>query len=221
MTPYHFLHSDTYDPFFHKIKNHIVSNARSARKSDKGFTLVEMLVATALFVIVMLVSVNTLLALVQANRKAQSLQSVIENLNVSLDSMEREIRMGTNFHCGISPPYNSTNDCPNGDTVFAFEPYGNLPTDIPYVYRLNGTQIEKSENGGIVFSPITAPEISIDRMRFYVVGSTPGCRPYPCTGNTDQPRVVVVIKGTAPIRGGSAVTPFHIQITAVQRVLDI
>ena len=72
----------------------------SVLKSDKGFTLVEMIVAVALFAVVMLISVGTLLALVGANRKAQALQSVINNLNITLDGMVRAIRMGGNFHCG-------------------------------------------------------------------------------------------------------------------------
>src|SRR3989344_8697452 len=58
-----------------------------ATSSLRGFTLVEMIVAIALFSIVMVVSVGALLALVTANRKAQALQSVMNNLNIALDGM--------------------------------------------------------------------------------------------------------------------------------------
>ena len=63
--------------------------------ADSGFTLVEMIVAVALFAVVMLISVAALLALVDANRKAQALQSVMNNLNIALDGMVRSVRMGS------------------------------------------------------------------------------------------------------------------------------
>ena len=54
-----------------------------------------MIVSVALFAIVMLVCVSTLLALTAANRKVHALQSVMDNLNVTLDGMVRDIRMGS------------------------------------------------------------------------------------------------------------------------------
>ena len=191
----------------------------------RGFTLIEMLVATTLFVVVMLVSVDTLLALVRANRKAQSLQSVVDNLNVSLDGLERAARMGTNFHCG-GGDFRTTQDCPSATDdpvnhyIFAFEPLGNLPSDQPWVYSYNPAtkRLYKSENGLPVIA-ITAPEVSIDSLQFYVVGSQRGCVDPGC--DTVQPKVVAIIKGTAPVEGGSTRATFHIQMTAVQRVLDI
>lgn len=197
---------------------------------SRGFTLVEMMVATALFVTVMLVSVSTLLALVHANRKAQSLQSIIDNLNVSLDGMERAIRTGSNFHCG-GGDYRATQDCPSATDdpanhyVFAFFPYGKTPgspVDQPWIYRYDpvAKRLERSGDGGANFLAITAPEVTIDSLQFYVVGSTRGCSDNPSC-DTVQPKVVAVIKGTAPVTGGPSRTAFRIQMTAVQRILDI
>src|SRR3990167_4918000 len=70
-----------------------------ALRTNAGFTLVEMIVAVGLFSLVMLVSVGALLALTGANRKAQALQSVMNNLNIALDGMVRSIRMGSNYSC--------------------------------------------------------------------------------------------------------------------------
>jgi prepilin-type N-terminal cleavage/methylation domain-containing protein len=189
------------------------------RRTDRGFTLVEMIVAVALFAVVMLVSVGALLALVAANRKAQALQSVMNNLDVTLDGMARAIRMGSTFHCGTGT-YTITHDCPAGDVVFAFEPYGNTSSDQPWVYSYDATtkRVYKSENGAPPIA-ITAPEIQIDSMQFYVVGTDRGCSVTPC--DTVQPKVVIVISGTAPVLQVKARTTFHIQVTAVQRVLDL
>ena len=186
------------------------------RKSEKGFTLVEMVVAVALFAVVMTICVDVLLSLVNANRKAQALQSVMNNLNIALDGMVRNIREGNDFHCGAGSTV-SPQDCPLGDTLFAFEPYGNVNTDSPWVLSFaqdsNGVgRIYKSVNGQSPIA-ITAPEVSIDEMNFYVVGTT--------QGDATQPKVIIVIKGSAGVAGTSARTTFHIQATAVQRALDL
>lgn len=194
--------------------------------SSSGFTLVEMLVATALFSVVMTVSVGALLALVGANRKVQSLQSVMDNLNITLDGMERAIRMGSTFHCGAGN-YRTTSDCasstddPANHYVFSFFPYGTSPenpAEQPWVYSYDPAtkRLYKSENGALPVA-MTAPEVSIDSLQFYVVGSDRGCTVAPC--DLVQPKVVAVIKGTAG--ADRAKTSFHVQVTAVQRLLDL
>ncbi len=196
---------------------------RSAKNTqERGFTLVEMIVAVGLFSVVMLVCVGALLSLVNANRKAQALQSVMNNLNIALDGIVRDARMGTEYNgsSGCSGNNDSSpNDCTGGGTSFSFLPYCSTPPcdPNPWVYSFgkdsNGIgRIYKSEDGQTPV-PITAPEVSIEDMEFYVVGTTPG--------DTTQPKVVIVIKGTAGASAGSGQTTFHIQATAVQRALDL
>lgn len=60
---------------------------------------------------------------------------------------------------------------------------------------------------------ITAPEVSISSLRFYVVGSVPG--------DMIQPKVVIVVSGTAGGQNVRTQTSFHIQASAVQRELDL
>ena len=202
-------------------KSSLRNTGRELRRGSRGFTLVEMIVAVGLFAIVMVVCVGALLSLVAANRKAQALQSVMNNLNIALDGIARSVRMGNEYNgaTGCSGPVDGLypHDCTNGSTQFAFIPYGALSTDPRWIYRFihdsNGIgRIEKSENG-IDFLPITAAEVSIDDMLFYVVGTN--------RGDTVQPKVVIVIRGSAGALGSTARTTFHIQATAVQRVLDL
>jgi prepilin-type N-terminal cleavage/methylation domain-containing protein len=186
------------------------------QKKEKGFTLIEMVVSVALFAVVMTICVDVLLSLINANRKAQALQSVMNNLNIALDGMVRNIREGSDFHCG-SGPTGSPQDCAAGATTFAFEPYGNTNSDPSWVLSFaqdaSGVgRIYKSVGGQSPIA-ITAPEVSVDEMDFYVVGTT--------QGDTTQPKVIIVIKGSAGVAGTSARTTFHIQATAVQRSLDL
>lgn len=184
--------------------------------TQRGFSLVEMLVAVALFTVVMLISTSTLLALVDANRKAQALQSVMSNLNTALDGMIRSIRMGTAYHCGNSGLYSDPRNC-NGDTLLAFEPFGGVPGNggdqWVYWYDATAKRIYKSENGGATQIALTAPEVRIDNLKFYVVGASPG--------DQVQPKVVITMRGTAGVEKIKTQTTFNIQATAVQRVIDL
>ncbi|HXK39133.1 MAG TPA: type II secretion system protein [Candidatus Paceibacterota bacterium] len=186
-------------------------------RTNAGFTLVEMIVAVALFALVMLVSVGALLSLTAANRKAQALQSVMNNLNVALDGMVRSIRMGTDYHCG-GGAFTLPQNCPNGDALLAFEPFGGNPSDSAdqwiYSYDPATKRVYKSEKGTTISPfPVTAPEITIDSMKFYVVGTT--------RGDTTQPKVVITMEGTAGAANVKTRTAFSLQATAVQRVLDL
>lgn len=186
------------------------------KNSQAGFTLIEMIVSVALFGIVMLVSVTALVALIDANRKAQALQSVINNLNIAIDGMSRALREGSNYRCGSS----TGGDCTTGGSIIYFESHDGLAgTGDDWVYEFRDGRIYKSENGSsnpIDQVAITASEVTIDTttgQNFYVFG----------TSRTDvvQPKVMVVIKGSAGTTKANVKTTFHVQSTAVQRILDI
>jgi len=126
--------------------------------------------------------------------------------------------VGNTFHCSTfsSVPANldTTQDCANGGVLFSFE--GNRgdvtsSTD-QIVYRFINSRIEKSIDGGATFIAITASEVTINRMKFYVVGTT--------RGDSLQPRVVMILQGTAGI-SARALTNFNLQTTVSQRVLDL
>jgi prepilin-type N-terminal cleavage/methylation domain-containing protein len=186
----------------------------------RAFTLVEMIVAVGLFAIVMLVCVGSLLALVAANQKVQALQSVMNNLNLSLDGMIRTIRMGSIYRCATANSPLTSADCPSSGPIFAFEPYGNSSSDPAWVYSFDsdGSICGQAhslcrQKGAEAPQPLTAPEVTIDSLQFYVVGTSPA--------DALQPKVVIVIKGTAPVSNSKAKSTFHIQVTAVQRLLDL
>jgi len=66
-------------------------------KKEKGFTLVEIIISLAIFAMVAVVALGALVKIVSANKKAQTLQSAMTNLNFALESMSREIRTGSEF----------------------------------------------------------------------------------------------------------------------------
>ena len=69
--------------------------------TDSGFSLVEMMVAIAIFMVVAVVAVAALLKIVDADRKSQTLQDAVNNINFAMDSITREIRVGSAYTCCV------------------------------------------------------------------------------------------------------------------------
>ncbi|MBU6427196.1 type II secretion system GspH family protein [Patescibacteria group bacterium] len=76
---------------------------RTSGNKISGFTLIEMIVALGLFSVVAVIALGSLVKIISANQKAQALQATFTNLNFALESMSRELRMGTVYHCDLTP----------------------------------------------------------------------------------------------------------------------
>lgn len=177
-------------------------------KNDRGFTLIEVLVSVALFAIVMMVSVGTMLTLVDANRKSQSLKSVVNNLNFSVDSMARTIRTGYQYHCGESGSISDPQNCQNGDTYIAL--IDDRGDTVEYRYDAVDQKIERRVEGGSWLA-FTAPEVQVEDMLVYVTGAD--------TGDNVQPTVTISVRGRAGVKDTVAST-FNVQTTVTQRTLN-
>lgn len=149
---------------------------------------------------------GSIIGVFDANRKSEALKTVMDNLNLSVESMSREMRFGSVYNCGATAPLTSPLPCSSGGTAIAFR--ANNGAQI--IYRLTGTSIDKSVAGSS-FTRVTAPEISISDLKFYVLGAA--------AGDGEQPKVLIKIKGSA---GTKAVdrTDFTLQTLVSQRILD-
>jgi len=179
--------------------------------SAGGFTLVEMLVALGIFSIVMLVAVSALLSVVDLNRKAQAAKSVMNNLNFALESMSREIRVGSDYLVGFG---SATSQEGAGDTLQFQSP---RLGDAAVEFQLSEGKIVKRIDGDpFAGISLTAPEVTIENAvegvpLFSLAGGSPA--------DTRQPFVVIRIVGRAG-SPGNAETRFTIQTTVSQRMPD-
>ncbi len=182
------------------------------KQNEKGFTLVEILVAVGIFAVIVMMSLGALANIFDANRKSQSLKTIMTNLNFAVEIMTREMRFGTNYHCGTSGTLTLAQNCSSGDSFISFR----SSTGTQNVYRLNTEthQLEKSEDGGNNYLGITAPEINIQALSFFVLGAGQGAS----SGN--QPKIIVLIRGYAGSKATSQ-SSFSLETTVSQRVLDV
>lgn len=208
--------------------------------STSGFSLIEVLVSLSIFTIVVTISVGSLLVLIDANAKSQSMQVVMTNLNFTLDSMTREIRTGDGYFCASEnalPQFDANEtapavrDCDNGDVAFSFREGA---VDViaetgsrRIAYRLvddatGAGQIQRRLGDGVGESnggwfPITAADVDIETLRFVVTGSD---RFYDPAADTQTPVVTIFIAGTVR-QGEVSGSAFSIQTTVAQSSLDI
>lgn len=173
-----------------------------------GFTLIEMLVSISIFSFVMLATTAVLLSVVDANYKAQGLKTSINNLNMTLESMARNLRTGSRYWY----PASGVSICnSNGRTGVGFIDHNGYQVQ----YRLTDGAIEVSRRSG-PFSRMTAPEINISRLCFYISGNG--------ASNT-QPRILITMGGvlnnlTAAGAKTKTTSRFDIQTFVSQRLLD-
>ena len=183
-------------------------------KKEKGFTIIELIVSVGVFSVVMVIAAGSLLSVISANRKAQSLKSVLNNLSFAVESMSRSMRVGSIYHCGDKTPFDVVSDCSgNGDNFLAFEASDgdiNDPKD-QIVYRLENGSIKRSKDGGNSYALVTAPEVVIDNLKF-IVRDTDG-------GNNQQPNIIISVVGHMEINERTR-TDFNLQTYVSQRLLN-
>lgn len=189
---------------------------RKAKNSKLGFTLIEMIVAVGIFSAVMLISVGAILSIHNAQRRAIAMQNVQDNLRFAVETIAKEARTGTSFHCDfdIGDRF-APRRCPEGADSFVFLNARNETV----AYRVQGTQIERGEydpgTGAFDFFPITAQNVTIDRFIFYVIGTND---PPSFTPDGFQPRITVIVGGRAEVKNQSI--RLDLQTTISQRLLD-
>jgi prepilin-type N-terminal cleavage/methylation domain-containing protein len=180
-----------------------IVNSQPQKRDARGFTLIEMIVSLAIFATVVLIAVGALLSIIDANRKANELRVVMENLNFAIESIARNVRTGTDYGCGSSP-----GNCSNKTTLSFVNQEGK---DVKYAFDFDSKAITRTVGGGDA-APITSSEVVIEDVHFWVTGAGVG-------GDGEQPRVLMTVQGLAGVVGKNE-TRFSLQTTISQRGTD-
>ena len=184
------------------------------QKNNGGYTIIETMIAVSLFLIIVMIGMESLLNANLIHIKSQDLRSIMDNLSFIMEDMSKNIRTGNSYHCIDDGNVVATtpHDCISGGGISFKSSLGNQ-----WVYAIypDGS-IQKSVSGGTAgtFTVLTPPEIKIDPVSSFSVS---GALPPP--GDTRQPFVIIRLVGNITYK--NIVTPFTLQTSVSQRMVDI
>ena len=187
-----------------------VNNNKKEGKIYNGFTLIEMLVAVALFSIISTLAFTALYYIMDASTKTKTIKLVVNNLNMTLESMSRELRVGYDYTCNRGTmPISGGSDCSSGASILAFKTKdGN---NAYFRYNSISKTIERKVSGKDTNAvSLIGDDVQIDKFKFYVTGTT--------SGDNVQPKVLMVLEGST--KRHDVDTIFNIQTTVSQRKLS-
>ncbi|MBP6912147.1 MAG: prepilin-type N-terminal cleavage/methylation domain-containing protein [Candidatus Pacebacteria bacterium] len=206
------------------------------KEFSRGFTLIEMMISVALFTIVMIFGVGSLLTSNNSYHQTENLRKVIDNLSFSVEDIARTMRVGTNYVCGgmkgidtdagtFPPVYSDTTigfdsiNCPFGGGSIMFESAEGDPLDdhdqygflMLYDLRTQKAKLYKTINGGFSWMLITPPSVYFNPIAsgFTVVG---------VRDDDKQPLVMFHLSGNVEYK--NIVTTFNLQTSVSQRALE-
>lgn len=215
---------------FLQFRKHSPRNLTERSLRNRAFSLIEIIVSLAIFGIVATIALGAYLKVMDANAKAQSLKTAINNLNFALDAMSREIRVGTRIQCGVIGSFpNLTlttdlgkltpNECLGGGQGIAFHSSKQIDCNgrsrnLVFAYRFNNGVLEKAEQRNCssvspAWSPMTSADLTITNPNFIV--SRTG------SANNEISRVLIFMGGEAG-NSEKVKTVFNLQTTVAQRL---
>lgn len=151
----------------------------------KGFTLVELIVSVGLFALVMVLASGAYLMIIGVNYRVQSTSASIDNISFAFESMARDLRSGSSYHCGsvTTSPVPTNCEYPNpGSSLSFFNKNAQAVS-----YSVSGSALVKTINGSTI--PLTNTNaVTINSINFYVTGAP--------KADGLQPQIVLVVTGT-------------------------
>lgn len=168
-----------------RMCNKFLNNKKSV---ERGFTLLEMLIAVGIFSIVATGAIGAILVSVDANRKSNNTRNALDSVQFAIDDMTQNIRYGSDYA--------------GGGTLLSLK--GASGETIVYRKSAAGT-LERSTDGGTTYLPLTDSSVTILGVDFLPL-------------NTPQyPRVLIRIQGRSGDVSKGTRKEFSVQTTVAKR----
>ncbi len=173
----------------------------------RGFTIIELVVSLAVFVIIVSIAVGGFVSALRSQRQVAALISVNNNASLAIEEMAREIRTGRNFSY-------STPGSPDGELTF-YNAEGALIT-----YRKNfaGKYIERGITANLMrtFQRLTSEGVLVHYLTFSLFGDFGSGT----DSNDEWPTRVTIMMGVGTQEPGVSEGIVHLQTTVSSRQKD-
>jgi Tfp pilus assembly protein PilW len=194
-------------------------------KTKGGYTIIETMVSVSIFLLIVTAGMGALLNANLAHEKSEDMRSIMDNLSFVMEDMSRNLRVGSSYQCfnnsqSVGPSFLGVpRNCDHGWAI-AFEEAGGDPSTYTdqWVYYVSSTgKVLKSTDGANTFVQLTPDEVVISDVNVFplvtVVGA-PGIA-------TDEQQPFITIRLVGTITYKNAATPFSLQTSVSQRLIDI
>jgi prepilin-type N-terminal cleavage/methylation domain-containing protein len=152
------------------------------RNSRNGFTLIEAVVATAVFATILSAIIGVYLSAIQIDRKTRSQRAVVQNARYISEFLAREVRNGTIDYSGTNGCYNTTT------TLCVVNQAGEIES-----IALNGTDLVLTKNSAS--TNLNSASVKVTKWIFY---TSPDGNPFVSSRTyNEQPRVTVMMELTS------------------------
>lgn len=165
-------------------------------KKNRGFSIIELMIAMSLFVIIISVTVGIFIRTVKTQKIALLLIEANDNLASVVEQLTREIRVGTNFRSSAG----------------SFEFINARGQEVRYQFSDGGILkgVKENPDAGFTFQKITADSIEIKRFSAPIILNFPNY----------SPRIIINISASAK---GDVLRdiPIDVQTTVSARALNL
>lgn len=174
---------------------------------QKGFTLLEIIVAATIFAIVSSAISTLFLVGVKGQRSALATQNVIENTRLAFEQMSRQIRVAQRDETGSCTGDKKTTFDAGGATLTFLDSRGRCVT-----YQTAGNKIQMKQGSGAFFD-LTSDDILVKSLEFEVSGrlATDGA----------QPKVTIFVEAEGSGAKSEDAVKIFLQTTSSVRNLDV
>jgi prepilin-type N-terminal cleavage/methylation domain-containing protein len=192
--------------------------------SNKGFTLVEVLVAITVFTLVTAVAVGLFIHALQSQRKVLAYQELFDQTSFIMEYMTRGIRMAKKQRTVTAPisciatvgrNYELVGGSPSHLRFIRWDHL--VGAFICYEFRVRENRLEVSRDRGVSWAFLTSPRLKVINFRFNIIGDGPETPPI----QPIQPRVTIVLEVGGREYGAGLRPRIHLQTTVSQRDLDL
>jgi type II secretory pathway pseudopilin PulG len=213
------------------IKSKVMKNTLHTLRFS-GLSLVEILVVLGLFSGIATLSLSVLFNTQAINVKLLQSQAILDNVNLSLQSLSREMHYGSRFYCtssfeAVTPILRK--GCPRlgggGGVLYFLSSDAGNEKDRTVYFVTDGILYKRDIPfvGASTTYQLTSEDVYITRMRFFVEGANTSTGVEDVDGVVDysQPLISLFISGRARVTNGrDTPVPFYIQTHISPRVLD-
>lgn len=186
----------------------MTKDQRPKTKELPGFTLLEMIVSTGIFSIIVIASIGIMLSVTKAQLRTANLQAIQDNIRFSTELLTKEMRTGQKYQlttaCTPTVGEEISFDATSGPRVYYLDDAKKA------LMRIKGAPTPTCDNAAQLTGEDITVETFLVQLRGQIVGANDG-----------QPMATLALKisATDPVSGNKTI--MNLQTTVVQRIRDL